>query len=127
MSDPSLKKVFHVRLAHVRPLPHSEMKKASPHAKGAFLDCIVAATQPTQALAVVKAALSQDGYEFLEYDEILEFSESSWEEREAELTFKGLAWEALFDDKVGYGPFHCYERLEEPGLHRPGPRRKQNT
>jgi hypothetical protein len=101
-----------VRLSHIRPGRGSEMAQ-HPRSKGAFVDCVVAAGHEEHALEQVRAALGEDGYVLLDWDDIIDFNDASWGDKDVALAFKELAFEASFDNKVGYGPFYCYDNCPE--------------
>ncbi len=103
-----MKNVFYVRMVEIRPLDRSEMKKTNPELEGAYVDCIVPAINSDEAMNRARVVLEEDGYEVLNPKEIVDFRECELEDEETAITYKALAWDAIVDDKEGYGEFHCW-------------------
>ena len=103
-----MKKVFYVRMIEVKPLPQSEMKKANPDAKGAYVDCIVSAENEAEAVARARSALEKDSYKVRKPKEVIDFSECELEDEETAMAYKALAWDAAVHDMIGYGAFQCW-------------------
>jgi len=101
-------RAFHFRMVEVRPTRDSAMYRDDPSIKGAFVDAVVAARNPDQALKRFKSALVEDGYQLIGVDEVLDFSESTWGDQEVEREYNAMARDALATGEVQYGEFHCY-------------------
>ena len=105
-------KIYIVR-SEITPTESSEMYKMNPKAIGAFVDCIVPATNKDEAIEKAKITFLEDGYKVIKIRECDAFEEFNFEEKDLEIEYKAMAWDAHFNELIGYGPFHCYYEKEE--------------
>jgi hypothetical protein len=90
----------------------SQVYKDNPGAVGANVDCIVPGKNKSEAIALLKDALNQDGYTLYKINEFGNFLNYYWDNEERRMEYYAYAWKAHVDSIISYGLFFAYDQRD---------------